>query len=291
MNSEEIKEQSKKLKELSKKYGYSIKHGHALEIISQLNNRSNWHISYLDNPAYIKTGIKDLDKDLGGGLKRGTLTTMLGGTNVGKTRLGVSIVCNALRKKRKVLLYSLEGFGDEVKKMVLSNLSDIDFIKIMKNNLSEKEKNVIDRIKLNILDKYFIIKVIKNFDYGIENLTEDLFNERINFKFDLFVLDSGQLLETKDDYQTSMTKIHKKLTDFSAVYDCAVMTSAQTTQNSVQDKESIIRGVDVSESIKIVDSSTNLITINRNEEDLESERISLFLEKNGQTFIDGKCRA
>ena len=40
-----IKESSKKLKTIAKKYGYEIKHTHALEIMSQLNHNVNRHVA------------------------------------------------------------------------------------------------------------------------------------------------------------------------------------------------------------------------------------------------------
>lgn len=45
MNSKNIKRSAKKLKEISQKYGYEIKHCHALEILSQMENNTNWHVS------------------------------------------------------------------------------------------------------------------------------------------------------------------------------------------------------------------------------------------------------
>ena len=39
-----LKNQAKKLSQISKKYGYNIKHTHALEIISQLEGDSNRHV-------------------------------------------------------------------------------------------------------------------------------------------------------------------------------------------------------------------------------------------------------
>ena len=55
-----------------------------------------------------KTGIKTLDKALGGGLEGGTLTLIAGRAGVGKTSLACQIIGNIAKSGKQVLFFSLE---------------------------------------------------------------------------------------------------------------------------------------------------------------------------------------
>ena len=157
MNSDEIKLQSKKLKTLAKKFGYDIKHSHALEILSNLNNGTHWHLSSLKIPYIMSTGIKKLDEDLMGGLYKGSLTTIFGSTNIGKSMFSISMICNIVRQKKKVLVYQLEGIRGETKLRILSNLSGVKYGRLINENLTEDENKKISKAN-KIMDEYLVIK-------------------------------------------------------------------------------------------------------------------------------------
>lgn len=84
MDSNQVKNKSKLLKEISNKYGYKISHSHALEIMSQLENQINWHVTVANSNNYIRTGITELDKNLKGGFLRGKVVSVVGEPNSGK---------------------------------------------------------------------------------------------------------------------------------------------------------------------------------------------------------------
>ena len=51
-----VKDRAAQLKEISKKFGYELKHTHALEIISHLDNNTNRHVA-LKNEKKIVSGL------------------------------------------------------------------------------------------------------------------------------------------------------------------------------------------------------------------------------------------
>jgi replicative DNA helicase len=289
MDSQSIKQKSKVLSEVAKAYGYEIKHSHALEIVSKIENGTHWHLSSLNNPEFIKTGVSLMDKDLGGGLKRGTLTSIVGKTNSGKSILCYSIACNAMRNKQRVVIYSLDCESrEDITNKLLSNLSNISYSKILNESLSSAEKSKIDKIKKNILDKLLEIRFFNSFDVTIEHFKEDLFNLRQEFKFDLIVIDSGQLISTENkkmEHRISQGIVFKGLSSFSRAYDCAVISSVQSAYSV---EKEVIRGVDISESIEILRRSNIVITLNINDDERKSGKFRLYLDKSlnnsGKTY-------
>lgn len=288
MNSKEIKDNAKKLKTLSKKYGYDIKHSHALEIISILDNKANWHVAGLENPDIIKTGLKSLDEDLGGGLQKGTLTSIVGGTNSGKTLTCLSLVSNSIRQKKKVLIFNLEAHSKEYyKKCILSNLSNIKLSKILKGDLTDGEKSILKTINEKILNKYLIIKDINSFDYAIEDLLDEVLSVRMSFKFDLLFVDYGQLLSVNNKAiqgkgsRHEIAKIYRDFHRLANAYDCAVITPVQATRSSAKTKK-VLKSEDITEAFEIARVSSTIITVNK-----ENDGLFLYLDKN-RMGISGK---
>lgn len=77
----EIKDQAKKLKEMAKKYGYELKHTHALEIISQLEFGTNRHVALKnEKPNPLEINFHDLKNSFEFEVRvNSTLTEMVSG--------------------------------------------------------------------------------------------------------------------------------------------------------------------------------------------------------------------
>ncbi|MCS5530487.1 MAG: recombinase RecA, partial [Candidatus Nitrosopelagicus sp.] len=57
----------------------------------------------------IETGLKKLDKLLGGGVKGGLLTDISGQSSTGKTQLALQICLNALKNGKEILFQDTTG--------------------------------------------------------------------------------------------------------------------------------------------------------------------------------------
>ena len=57
----------------------------------------------------IKTGLKELDQFLGGGIKDGLITSISGQSATGKTQLAFQICLNALNKRKEILFHDTTG--------------------------------------------------------------------------------------------------------------------------------------------------------------------------------------
>ena len=87
----------------------------------------------------IKTGLKELDKFLGGGIKEGLVTSISGQSATGKTQLTFQICLNALHDRKEILFQDTTGgFRPErlVEMMQLQeiNPSLLDQIKVSRIN-------------------------------------------------------------------------------------------------------------------------------------------------------------
>ena len=236
----------------------------------------------LDYSLRIPTGIKPLDEDLVGGLSPGELTTIIAGTNVGKSLFCVSLGANALRVEKKVLHINLEGIREEALLRYVANLSNIEYSKIVKNSLSLEEQNTINSLTNKYSDKLRIRNMI-GFGATIEDLYSYCIEEYKSFNFDMIIVDFGQLLNTKEkeeSYRHTMAKVFRGLDSLAKRFNCVVITPAQVTRSSKErEEDSIIRSADISEAFEIARVSSVIISLNVSEKESQESKMRVFLEK------------
>ena len=209
-----IKDQSKKLQLLLKNYGHNLKYSHALEVMSKMNNDKNWHISSNRNSNYIETGFKKLDKDLGGGLLKKSSSIVVGKAHTGVSTLLISLICNALRKKRKVLFYNLDSL-DKAKTLIISNLTNISFYRLKKgfehkdSDLTDEEIKRIKKVQLNILKHYLVIVNVPDV-VSFSDMKNSIIERKSDFDFDLLVVDYIERIKENDYHCYSELKLLAK---------------------------------------------------------------------------------
>lgn len=256
MNSEEIKAQSKKLTECAKNYGYDIKHSHALEIISKINNDTNWHVSSKVNPNKIETGFKEIDSKLIGGIQKGTLTGIVGLVNSGKTRFCLSIVAHNLKQKKKVLLVLLDGHKNNILQQLISYLTDIPLDKINNNNLSEKEQILIVRTKSKIINKYLIIKEFNEKKCSIDQISSVVFDVKSEFNFELLCFDYIQMLYQADIKHESKNVLNM-IFKMASAYNCAIISPIQASSKQNVDTKQVDDVIQYYSKIIMVEKNKN----------------------------------
>jgi replicative DNA helicase len=153
----------------------------------------------------IPTGIAKLDADLHGGLPRESLITVLAGTNVGKSMFCISLGANALRATdengnnldHKVLFVALEGMRSESIMRFASNLSGVEYGRMISDALSDDEKQRMKDMKEKYRDRLMIRNML-DFNVSIEKLMAELSEIYKEFPFTMCIIDYGQLLEHKN---------------------------------------------------------------------------------------------
>jgi replicative DNA helicase len=152
--SEEIQEEEIKVK---------IKRANALENVRQLEK----YITSGDADFIVKTGFKNLDRALGGGLRNGRLYVLGAIPSLGKTTLALNIAQNIADRQQNVLFFSLEMSHTELTLKALcktinkiedshNNLtSGLSVVNIMENKLDSTNAKI---KKINITSAWDVYK-------------------------------------------------------------------------------------------------------------------------------------
>ena len=117
----------------------------------------------------IKTGLKELDHFLGGGIKEGMITSISGPSATGKTQLAFQISLNALNNRKEVLFHDTTG---EFRPERL-----VEMMEFQKTNTSLLEKIKINRITNTVEQLQSISNTeLENYSLLIIDNVTDLFS-------------------------------------------------------------------------------------------------------------------
>lgn len=115
----------------------------------------------LDNSRKIKTGLSELDSEIGG-LQKGCLSLISGRPDIGKTILSLVIALNVAKSGTPVGIFSLEASSENSMIRLLSNVSGI----------STEEITNMPFLKLSHLSSFSNTNKIKWDDSKIESITK-----------------------------------------------------------------------------------------------------------------------
>lgn len=234
----------------------------------------------------VPIGVPDIDKALGGGLSPGDMCLFMGDSGSGKSMFLMNIAVNAMFRGLKVVHINLEG-----KKIIpitryLSRMSGIKYGDI-KERKNEDYKEV-----ANIYDNKMYMKHCNLEKNTIEDIRQGLKDLYKKFQFQMVVVDYGDLLKTKDkmDFRHQQTEVFRELARLADYYNVIMLTATQATRPE-NDNEDWITMRRVNESYEKARVAPIIITINRNERDVENNRVRLFLCKNreGEGFVKVGC--
>ncbi|OWQ83594.1 hypothetical protein CDN99_26045 [Roseateles aquatilis] len=90
-------------------------------------------------PPGVSTGIVELDKALGGGLREGKVIVIAARPGVGKSSLSEQILLSAAKAGHVALFLSQEMERDELTDRAVSNLGGIGFSRLQNGNLTDAE--------------------------------------------------------------------------------------------------------------------------------------------------------
>lgn len=230
---------------------------------------------YLKNT--IPTGLKELDNDLGGGLKRGWITTVLSKVNTGKSMFCVSVGANALRSHPdlKVLHVCLEGDGKNSTLGYTTNLNEETYRETLLNL-----KTAVGNKNLNNYKKRLMVINGTSFNYKMESLIEKLNDIHKSFSFDLLVIDYPQLLEMEGEleYRLKLAKMYRQLNNLAIDLNCAILAPAQVMRNLLINENEILKSTDIAGSFDIARMSSVILTLNKQKNN--NQTLDVYLDKN-----------
>jgi len=125
-----------------------------LEYNETINQRLEY---YRNKETYTPTGIKELDKELGGGIRPASLFLLAASSHGGKTMLKSAITGNFLLEKENVLFITLEMPENEIAKRIDANLLGVTIDELStldKSEITKKWNSIEDKIGELIIKEY-----------------------------------------------------------------------------------------------------------------------------------------
>lgn len=246
----------------------------------------------------VSLGLPSLDEAMGGGVPVGTLTTALGGTNVGKSIWLVNVAKHVVKTGHRALYINLEGVKNQPLLRLIASGIQVPYGRVRFNKLNEvetaKKKQFVDEIKDRLQ-----IKHVNSFGYTVEELYSYCRTKKDTFDFDVLLVDYGQLLFSKQKHEGlrhMQAYVHRCLASIASSMNIAVITVAQGTRD-VQGKNrkgnELLRMDDISECFEISRVSAQVITLNRSEMDEVNNRVRILLDKqrDGRKGVVEICRS
>lgn len=190
---------------------------------NQLIQLSNELFSETERDSRIYTGFQKLDECLSG-LRIKTVSYIGARPSVGKTAFALNVLKQQIRDGKKTVFFSLEMSVTQICERFLSDIMRINYGRINKGKLTEKEKTdmiqkagqIFSSKKLFIIDDCYTIEAIG------QTISE--------LKPDLVIIDFLQCVQTVAKLQTrrnEMDYISQQIKKFAKLYQCHIMGLSQ----------------------------------------------------------------
>jgi replicative DNA helicase len=253
--------------------------------------------SQFDSTNLVPTFLPTIDNALGGGVPRGTLTVGLSGTNAGKSIWLINWAYHLCKYGYKVFYVNLEGYENQPLIRLITRALQGQYGLIRNNQLTDAQREKVIEIK-NTWGKNFQFFHNSSFGFTVEDLIPIVKAKKVEFDYDVLMVDYGQLLFSKkrfDNIRHEQAYVHRALTTISGEMNVAGVTVAQGNRDA-QEKNStassLLRMTDMSECFEINRCAAQVFTLNRSERDKDMERVRILLEKqrDGATNIVEVCK-
>ena len=234
----------------------------------------------------VPTGIVPIDQAMHGGMSPGSLTTLLSGTNAGKSMALLNIGYHAMMAGKKVISVHHEDEEGPTVLRVLSRCTGIPYNKLVcpSDVLTGVEKG-----KLNIwgqhIHKYWKMKFMYGSETTVEQVRDWLMLQKKEFGFDLFIDDYGQFIRTKrktEGERFTEAIVYRTLKQMALEMGVAALTCAQgnrIAQKVSKAGTSYLKSTDIAECFEIARVSSNIITLNRSDDGTKGNKLIYYLEK------------
>ena len=238
-----------------------------------------------DSAKLIPTFLPTIDKELGGGVPRGTMSLTIGGTNVGKSIWLTNWTYHLIKSGYKVLYLNLEGFEKQTMIRLVARAIRASTYHVRNKILTDYQLDQVVKFEHECKDN-FMFYHNDSFDMTVETLIPSIVHiKKHTFDFDVLVCDYGQLLKAKrniGELRHEQAYCHRALTSLAGVLDVHVATVAQGTRdtnNKNSSGSSLTRMTDISECFEINRAAATVFTLNRSEKDEEMDRIKILMDK------------
>ena len=181
--------------------------------------------------SFLKTGFCDLDR-FTNGFNETDFVIIASRTSIGKTTLALNIVKNISKQKTPTCFISLEMSREQLFKKMIAAESNINFDKILKNDLNRQEiKEISDSVAKLYSYPIFIDDRTSGKISNILDLARSLI-EKKNIK--LFVIDYLQLLTSgkpSENRHSELSEISRQIKSFALENKVPVLGLAQLSRD------------------------------------------------------------
>ena len=258
----------------------------------------------LDNSKFdrkVLFGIDALDA-LTGGIDRKQVICLMAASGGGKTKAMRWIAATNARMGANVLHIQLEGSREEALAGYGATLSGVNSSTIQSGSIDVEKLSQLE-LAFGKLEGEVYVKTFEQFAKSpttsdVRRMVQDV-QKAHDIRVDLVVVDYLELLNTSDgknwspnDERHRRTKIADELKDISVEFDNVVLTATQANDIAPADLNNpnhVLTRHNVSEAKGIIKPLTMFLTINRTIDEINDNRVRLFLDKSrftkaGQTF-------
>lgn len=245
----------------------------------------------------IPTFMPSIDKALGGGVPRGTLSVGLSGTNVGKSIWLINWAYHLCKAGYKVFYVNLEGYEEQPLIRLISRALQAPYYNVRHNRLTDHQREQVNLIKTTWARNFQYFHN-SSFNFNIETLIPILRSKKAEFEFDVLMVDYGQILTSSKRFEAVRLEqgyVHRGLANISGELDCATVTVAQGNRDAQEknaNASAMLRMSDMSECFEINRCAAQVFTLNRSLKDMEMDRARVLLEKqrDGATNVVEICK-
>lgn len=252
------------------------------------------------NEHAVPTGIVPIDEALGGGMQRGTLTTLLAPTNAGKSMFLINVLYAAVMAGKKVIYIIHEDEEVPTILRVLSRFTAIPYnkLRISGTLLDEKDLRAIQMAK-KLLKKHVIMKFMYGSETTVEEVRDWLMMKKREFDYDLIIDDYGQFIRTRvktEGERFTQSIVYRTFKQIALKTKTAFLSVAQgnrAAQKVAKRGVDYLRSTDLAECFEIARVSSNIITLNRSDDMTLNNELIFYLEKNknGRVNVAVKCKS
>ena len=249
----------------------------------------------------IPTGLDAIDEEIGG-MMPGTFTLFIGASNSGKSMLMPNLAKNAALKGKRTFVTIHEDEEGPTKARYISCFANIPYKALMYGyaSLTDEQKDKVSQAE-TILSEFVVMKFLYTNNSTIENVFSQCNKLMKDWPFDLYLCDYGQCLTSSefkkyDSIRHLNEYCYHMLKQLALEMNIACAGGAQSNREGMAKNKSganYLRCTDVAESYGIIKKASNVITINRSEDDVYRNRVVFLLDKarNGRCPVAVECES
>lgn len=247
--------------------------------------KRNTQIETGDNK--FSTGMLELDTLTNGGLGRGELGVVVGGSGSGKSICLTHIGGHNIKWAKKVLHFQLEGTPRQCEDRYEAKLLDHEYKKVVRNDVPQDKYKIYNYFDSNSLVIRFLCE---HYDYSVLEIEKEITElKAMNFVPDLIIIDYADLLKPRtkslaENGYLAQMEVFGDLKTLAMRYNCVIWTASQVTRapkGTLPEKDTTFLWTrhNLADCFDKVRKCDLLITLNLTDEEQKARRMRIYVDK------------